>query len=99
MINQSLSSTENSRKRNVRCSQPSSSGIEKHVRYSRHLSFQHQRASSNGRARLVIHTTIRSPKNSRRQIENKSALPNSDLLSVRCLFYILIHYLFILIFA
>jgi hypothetical protein len=79
MINQSLSSTENSRKRNVRCSQPSSSGIEKHVRYSRHLSFQHQRTSSNGRFRLVIHTTIRSPKNNRRQIENTSAVSNTDL--------------------
>ena len=72
MMPQSLSSTAGVIKRNIRYSQPSLSGIENHVRYSRHLSFQYKRTPSNKRLRLIIHTTIRSPKNNRHQKENKS---------------------------
>jgi hypothetical protein len=80
MLHQSLSSTEDRIKRNIRYSQPSLHCIEKHVCYSRHLSFQHQSTSSNGRSRsrLVIHASIQSPKTDRRRIN-----PNQDLHSVR----------------
>jgi len=83
MINRSLSSNEGLTTQNTRYLQASLPVTERHVRYSRHLSFQHRRTSLNLRSRLVIHTTIRSPKNNRRQTENKSAVSNSDLHSVR----------------
>ena len=83
MINQSLSATEGLTKENVRHSQPSRSGVEKHVRYSRHLSFQHNPPPSNVRSQLVIHTTVRSPKHNRRQTENRSIDPDHNLHSVR----------------
>jgi hypothetical protein len=87
MMNQSFTSTKDSGKGNVQYSQSSLSVTEKHVRYSRHLSLQHKQKSSNGRPRLVIHTTVRSPKNKRRPTENKSAVSNSDLHSVRYFFF------------
>ncbi len=92
-MNQSFSSTEGLMKKNIRYSQPSLSGIEKHIHYSLHLSFQHKRIPSNGRSRLVIHVTIRSPKNNRRSKENKSIDLDHNLHSVRYFIYNLIHYL------
>lgn len=68
-MNQSLPSTENLRKNNIR--------------YSRHFSFQHQRLSLNGRSQLIIHAKVRSPSNKRRSLNEKSLDINHDLHLVR----------------
>jgi hypothetical protein len=69
-----------------------------HARYSRHLSGSHTRIYSNGRPRIVIHATIRSPKSKRHSKENESIDPNKDLHSVRYFMYNFIHSLYIFIF-
>ncbi len=98
MINQSSVSNEGLIKENIQYSQPSVSNFEKHIRYSRHLFFHHQRTPSKGRSRLVIHITIQLPENNRRSKENKSINPDHSLHSVRYFVYNLIHYLFMSVF-
>jgi hypothetical protein len=98
MISQSLTPNEGLTKRNIRYSQSSVPSLERHVRYSRHLSFQHKRIPSNRRSRLVIHATIHSPTNNRRLKGSKSIDSDHELHSVRYFIYNLIHYLFISIF-
>jgi hypothetical protein len=92
MFHQALSSVEGVIKENVRSSQLSVPQLVRHTRYSRHPSFQHERISTNRRSQIVIHTTIRSPKNSRRVKDNKSTKPDVDLHSVSYLFHNFIYF-------
>ncbi len=78
-MNQSMTSNEDFRKEKNRYSQPSLSG----VRYSRHLSIQHERMYLNGKSRLIIRVKTRSPERNRSSQENKSADTDRDLHSVR----------------
>jgi hypothetical protein len=91
MITPSVSSNYDLIKENLRYSLPSVTRVVKDARYSRHLSVEYGKRSSNRKPGKIIHVTIRSPKNNRHAGEIKSAHSTLDLHSVKTLFYYLIY--------